>query len=219
MFAPILVPVSSVSGVDGENDNVIDLDDAPIPSAKHTRIPAGTILFTAFHCGHPSEPDIHGVREYEGHPDEVRLRGQLLRITLGKKRLTLREQRLVHRMLVPVMNTGQATSEEKVVMALMAIGYNRSHILGLFLGESAVIGLAGGLVGLLAGMVMVSLLHAVGVTFVIPLNNYPIIIRPFFTMSFAASVVATGVLAAILASLYPAFQASRMKPLEALSHN
>lgn len=126
MFAPILVPVSSVSGVDGENDNVIDLDDARLPSAKHTRIPAGTILFTAFHCGHPSEPDIHGVREYEGHPDEVRLRGQLLRITLGKKRLTLREQRLVHRMLVPVMNTGQATSEEKVVMALMAIGYDLS---------------------------------------------------------------------------------------------
>lgn len=117
-------------------------------------------------------------------------------------------------MVTSLMTVMERTRE---IGALMAMGYNRRHILGLFLAESAVIGLAGGLGGLLVGATVVTILGAVGIPFNLPLNNYPFLIKPTFTVPFAAVVVLTGIVAAILASLSPAWQASRLKPLEALS--
>lgn len=126
MFAPFHVSVSDAGdGGSDENDNVIDLDDVPRPPpAKPTHVPAGLVIHTVFRCGRTCEPDVHGVREYDGHPDEKRLRGQLYTITHGREFLSLREHRLVHRMLVPVLNTGQATSEDQMVMALGIIRYD-----------------------------------------------------------------------------------------------
>jgi putative ABC transport system permease protein len=103
--------------------------------------------------------------------------------------------------------------------ALMAIGYNRRHILSLFLLEGSTIGLMGGLIGVFLGVVIISVLHQVGIPFVIPFTDSAIVIRPFFTVPFVFAVWLVGVLAAVLASLYPAFSASRLSPLEALSHN
>lgn len=89
--------------------NLVELDDVRPPPAKLTKVPSGTGVYTVFRCT---------------HPDADRMRETLWRITLGGKRLTLQEQRLVNRMLVPVMDTGQGLSGDMLVGGLMHVGYD-----------------------------------------------------------------------------------------------
>ena len=103
--------------------------------------------------------------------------------------------------------------------ALMAMGFNRFHVMSMFLIEGATIGLLGGMIGIALGAVLVTILGKVGLPFVIPFTTSVVTIRPFFTPGFLIGAATVGVLTAVAASLYPAWQASRLKPLEALSHN
>ena len=85
-----------------------------------------------------------------------------------------------------------------------ALGARRRHIAGQFLGESAAIGLVGGVIGAAIGLLIV-----VGVS---AAKEWTPVLDPW--MPLAAPPV--GALVGLVAGMYPSIRAARMEPVEAL---
>jgi len=102
----------------------------------------------------------------------------------------------------------------------MALGIRRSTILRLFVGEAAVLGLIGGVSGLLLGLLLAEAISAIG----IPMPPPPGMARGFtgeilVTWQLVLEALALALTTTVLASLYPAWKASRMEIVNALRHN
>lgn len=117
--------------------------------------------------------------------------------------------------LLGVINTLLAAVIDRTreIGLLRAIGASRSHIIKLFTCEAALIGLAGGLIGVGAGAVM-----GLIVTFVIGLQatgwSFPFV----FPTAVAVQMVSAAGVCAILAGLYPASRAAKLDVVEALAY-
>ncbi|MCB0357281.1 MAG: ABC transporter permease, partial [Bdellovibrionales bacterium] len=118
-----------------------------------------------------------------------------------------------------IVNTSLMTVMERVreIGTLMALGYRRKHILFLFLCESAFIGLTGGLAGLLFIRTLLWILSIKGLRFPLPGERIPTIFYPFVELPFLIFVLILAVTSALVASFFPAYRASRMKPVDALA--
>jgi len=92
----------------------------------------------------------------------------------------------------------------KEIGVLKAVGATRMQILTLFLVESAIIGFAGGLIGLLLGMGVLELLQQ--------LFDVPVFLRLRIIAFVFIFSVGTGVLAGFI----PAWRAAKMDPVDAL---
>ncbi len=113
-----------------------------------------------------------------------------------------------------VMSVMERTGE---IGTLMAIGYRRRKVMQLFVSEGFMIGLAGGLIGMLLGWVLAEVISVIGI---------PMPPAPGMDHGFTAEIRATGsllfggfavaVTSATLASLYPAWKASRLEIVDAL---
>jgi len=113
-----------------------------------------------------------------------------------------------------VMSVMERTSE---IGTLMAIGYRRRKVMQLFVSEGFMIGLAGGIAGVVFGYVLAEIISAVGI---------PMPPAPGMDHGFTAAIRMTGqlllggflvaVISATLASLYPAWKASRLEIVDAL---
>ncbi|MCR4407105.1 MAG: ABC transporter permease [Anaerolineae bacterium] len=93
---------------------------------------------------------------------------------------------------------------------LRALGWCRRRVLGMILRESLVLGGAGGVCGILLGLVigkMVELLPGVWGT-----------LKPLYTPQLLVQAVIIGMLAGVVGGLYPAWRATRMRPVEALRY-
>jgi putative ABC transport system permease protein len=113
-----------------------------------------------------------------------------------------------------VMNVLERTPE---IGTLMAFGLRRRKILHLFLFEGAILGVVGGGIGALAGWGLSLLLSAIG----IPMPPPPGMDEGFdaeflVTGSLAANGFLLAVGAATLATVYPAWKASRLQIIDAL---
>ncbi len=117
--------------------------------------------------------------------------------------------------LLGVVNTLLAAVLDRTreIGLLRAVGAARSHILRLFVGEAAFIGLSGGLIGALAGLWM-----GVLVTEVVGGQatgwSFPYI----FPTHLAALMGSASTLCAIVAGLYPARRAASLNVVEALAY-
>jgi len=120
-----------------------------------------------------------------------------------------------------IVNTSLMTVMERTreIGTLMALGYKRIHILALFLVEAAVIGLTGGAAGLATAFGLISLAGWRGIDFALPGQNIKTVLYPFVPASFLLLALALSMASALVASFLPAYRASRMKPVEALSKN
>ncbi len=118
-----------------------------------------------------------------------------------------------------IVNTSLMTVMERTreIGTLMALGYRRRHIILLFLGEAFMIGLAGGLTGL--GSVAAALLFfsQKGISYALPGQSVATVIYPQASFAFLMTVLVLSVSAALIASVIPAYRASRMRPVVALS--
>jgi ABC-type antimicrobial peptide transport system permease subunit len=106
-----------------------------------------------------------------------------------------------------VMSVFERTRE---IGVLRALGWRRSRVLGMILRESIALSLLGGLVGILAGVVMVVLL-----------NRNPFVegfLQSQFSLGLFAQAFFTAIVLGAVGGVYPAWRASRMRPVEALRY-
>ena len=112
------------------------------------------------------------------------------------------------------MSVLERTSE---VGTMMALGTSGRTILRRFLGEGAVMGVLGGLVGVIAGIALAILISAFG----IPMPPPPGVAHGLtgevrVTPSLVLDALALAVFTTLIASCYPAWKASRMVIVDAL---
>lgn len=115
------------------------------------------------------------------------------------------------------MNVMERTGE---IGTAMALGVKKIDILRQFLCEGALIGGIGGALGVLIGLLLAEVISAIGIPMPPPpgmARGYigEILIQP--DMVLEALVLA--VLVTLIASVYPAWKASRMQIVDALRHN
>lgn len=110
----------------------------------------------------------------------------------------------------------------KDIAILRAMGATRSGILKIFVTDGMIIGIVGTLLGSLAGLGICYMLKTSEtirklIPFdnnVYPISEFPVKIEPFYFIT----VAVCSILICFLATLYPAFQASRKDPIEALRY-
>lgn len=105
-----------------------------------------------------------------------------------------------------IMSVYERTRE---IGVLKAVGWKNKRILGMILGESMVITMVAGLVGIIIGLSAVQILLALG------MNG---IIAPVYTANTFLKAMGIALFVGIIGGLYPAYRASRLPPTEALRY-
>ena len=116
-----------------------------------------------------------------------------------------------------IMSVLERTRE---VGTLMAIGFRRRKILRLFVAEGAWLGVLGGAIGVGAGLVLAQAINVVGIPMPPPPGmdvGFDAEIR--VTWQLVTGAVALALTTTMLASLYPAWKASRLDIVNALRYN
>jgi putative ABC transport system permease protein len=110
---------------------------------------------------------------------------------------------------------------------LKALGMKSRTVLAVFLGESAIIGLMGAVIGIVSGWVLANIVALVfrGGGLIMAGNQAAtgagaggIIITPLLTPPVLLGALVFGVGVSVVFALYPAWRASRLKPVEALRY-
>jgi putative ABC transport system permease protein len=104
----------------------------------------------------------------------------------------------------------------KEIGTISAMGTPGRRIRGIFLVEGGALGLFSLVAGLLFGLLLLAILSILGIT----LKAGPFVIRliPIVSVADMISVSVLVLIVSILASLWPAFKASRLNPVDALGH-
>ena len=120
--------------------------------------------------------------------------------------------------LTGIVNVMAMSVYERVreIGTVLALGMRRRQILRLFLVEGALLGLWGGAAGAGLGWGLVAVAGARGVPFKAPGSAGTMPMHPSVSASFVALIVLAAVAGALAAALYPAWRASRMRPVDAL---
>ena len=121
--------------------------------------------------------------------------------------------------LVGVANALLTSVLERVreIGTLMAVGARRRQVLLLFLFEAGALGVLGSLLGCAAGSGIVALLAINGVDLTTPGASLPQHLVPFIRLDFIGRMVGICTLGSVVAALWPAWKASRLRPVEALA--
>jgi putative ABC transport system permease protein len=102
----------------------------------------------------------------------------------------------------------------------LAIGQRRKFVMRMFLAEGVLIGVLGGLVGLVLGYVLAAIISFIG----IPMPPAPGMARGYIGQilinpSLAGEALILALVTTLIASIMPAWKASRMNIVDALRHN
>lgn len=124
--------------------------------------------------------------------------------------------------LFSIANTITMSVYERVreIGTMRAIGTTRAGIMSLFVTEGAFLGIVGGLLGILAGILVAWIINASGGIYI---SAPPGMSQGYTALIFIVPRVvfyafSSIVLVAVLSSIYPAYRASRLKIVEALGH-
>jgi putative ABC transport system permease protein len=126
---------------------------------------------------------------------------------------------LVSVVLISVMNVLIMAVYERIreIGTISAIGTRPSSILGLFISEGFLLGLLGTVLGTSIGLGLIAILHQVTITFAFGRQDNLILAPTIGVVDVATTAILT-MIVAVLASLQPAWKASRMDPITALRH-
>ena len=102
----------------------------------------------------------------------------------------------------------------------LAIGQRRRFVMRMFLAEGVLIGVAGGVVGLALGYVLAAIISTIG----IPMPPAPGMARGYIgqiliSASLAVESLTLALVTTLIASILPAWKASRLNIVDALRHN
>jgi putative ABC transport system permease protein len=96
---------------------------------------------------------------------------------------------------------------------LKALGMKSRTVLAIFLGESVIIGVIGAVAGIILGLVLSNVV-ALGFS----AGSSGITLSPILTPEVALLALGFGVLVSTIFALYPAWRASKLRPVEALRY-
>jgi putative ABC transport system permease protein len=96
------------------------------------------------------------------------------------------------------------------VGVLRSLGWRRRQVLSMILKESLVLGVVGGLCGIPVGLGLGALLGSAGI--------WGGAIEPLYTPQLLVQAVMVAMVAGVVGGLYPAWRATRMRPVEALRY-
>jgi putative ABC transport system permease protein len=99
---------------------------------------------------------------------------------------------------------------------LKALGMKSRTVLSIFLGESAIIGLMGALVGILSGWVLANIVARLLASGAFGGTGFKV--TPLLTPEVFFGALGFGVAISIIFALYPAWRASKLKPVDALRY-
>ncbi len=126
---------------------------------------------------------------------------------------------LVSIVLISILNVMVMAVYERIreIGTIAAIGTPPRRILALFLTEGLLLGVGGAALGTAASLVVIYALNVWKIHFDFGMQQ-GLVLSPAIGVRDVATIVAVVVLMALLASLQPAWKASRMDPVRALSH-
>ncbi len=106
-----------------------------------------------------------------------------------------------------VMSVYERTRE---IGVLKAVGWKDRRILGMILGESVVLTVVAGIIGVIMGIIAVEI--------ILTLPSMGGYIKPVYSIGLFFKAVGIALLVGVLGGVYPAFRAARLKPTEALRY-
>lgn len=123
--------------------------------------------------------------------------------------------------VLSIFNTMNMAVLERVneIGTIMALGSRRRDVLRLFLFEGLGLGIAGGILGIILGAAITSLISYVGIPMPPPPGttitwvSEPMLVPSVLIFAFILSLITS-----LVSSLYPAYKASRLEIAEALRH-
>ena len=126
---------------------------------------------------------------------------------------------LISIVLISIMNVMLMAVYERIreIGTIAAIGTIPSRILSLFVTEGLLLGLVGAIVGTVLSLAIIYALNVSSLTFSFG-RQENLVLHPTLAISDILVVNVVVVLVAVLASLQPAWKASRMDPIAALRH-
>jgi putative ABC transport system permease protein len=121
--------------------------------------------------------------------------------------------------LLGVVNTMLMSVFERTreIGTMMAVGVRRRQIIALFLLEAALLGLCGSVAGAAVGEGFVVYYARRGISFQMANMTTPIHIYPRMDPTYILFTLALATSGAVIAALWPAFRASRLRPVQALA--
>jgi putative ABC transport system permease protein len=126
---------------------------------------------------------------------------------------------LISIVLISVMNVMVMAVYERIreIGTISAIGTPPARVLSLFLAEGLILGVLGALAGSLLSLAAIRALSAAHITFNFG-QQLGLLLAPQIGAGDVLAISGIVVLVAVLASLQPAWKASRMDPIQALRH-
>ena len=123
--------------------------------------------------------------------------------------------------LLSITNTMTMNVMERIgeIGTSLALGMKRTGIMRLFVSEGILIGCLGGLLGLTLGLLFAHIISSIGIPMPPPPGWREDTRDRFSFLGHRTESLALAVGTTLLASLYPAWRASRMQIVDALRHN
>ena len=126
---------------------------------------------------------------------------------------------LVSIVLISIMNVMLMAVYERIreIGTIAAIGTIPSRILSLFVTEGLLLGILGATIGTLLSLAAIYIMNVMTITFSFG-RQENLVLEPAISMTEIITICSVVILVAVLASLQPAWKASRMDPITALRH-
>jgi putative ABC transport system permease protein len=117
---------------------------------------------------------------------------------------------------IMIMSVLERTNE---IGTIMALGGDRRQVMVLFLLEALTIGLIGAIAGIIAGSLVTKIVAMIGIPVPPPPGqNAGFVIRPLILSSSIIFAFVLSVISSLLSGIYPAYKASKLRPIDALRH-
>lgn len=123
--------------------------------------------------------------------------------------------------LVGIINTMLMSVFERIreIGTMMAMGMRRPQVITVFMFEALTLGILGAVFGALIGMLLVMGLDALEIPLTAPGASVPMPLRITLDVAFPLKAMLMAGFSALVAAIYPAWQASKLKPIDAIRNH